>query len=135
MTKVSRDYRKGLTLAEILVALAILSLALLTMIAVFIKNLSLSAKAEETTVATELCHRQLQNIRSMEPELIPTPANFTGAPSNSDGFPPEPYPSQTLDREDYNVEVSTRVDGDFVLVESTVSWRRGRLTLATLVRP
>lgn len=130
-----RIRERGASFAEILVALAILSLALLTMITVFVKNLSLAGKAEEITVATEIGRRQIENIRLIKKDEIPVPTTFTGASVTADGFPPEPYPAQILDEKRYKLEVRTSESGDLTLVETTVVWERGRITLAALVRP
>ena len=126
---------RGLTLAEILVALALLSVALLTMVAIFTKNLSLAGKTEEMTVATELGKTMLERVAVMEPDLVPVPSYFARHPVNADGFPPSPYPSQTIDGREYEIEVRTTPRGDLVLVEATVIWSRGRLSLASVVRP
>ena len=113
---------KGLTLAEILVALALLSVALLTMVAIFTKNLSLAGKS------------MLERITVMDPDLVPVPSYFGGHPVNADGYPPSPYPSQTVDGREYQIEVRTTPRGELVLVETTVSWSRGRLSLASVIR-
>ncbi|MEW6282797.1 MAG: hypothetical protein AB1758_29570, partial [Candidatus Eremiobacterota bacterium] len=85
----------GMTLAEIMVAVAVTAFALLTMIGVFIGGLRLVRQSQSVTVATEGAREVLEAIKDQGYSALPTgDAVFDSrqgdAPVN--GFPPAPYP-------------------------------------------
>lgn len=113
---------RGLTLLEILLATALLSIAVLALMGVHLEGLRLARQGRDLTRATDLATALLEVTQDLGYHQIPPDATFQGAPAVN-GFPPEPYPEVTLDGQRYQLKVVTQsrdLHLKSVLVE--VSW-------------
>ena len=121
--------RRGYSLIEVLLGITILTVAILSLVALFTSGLKLKTKMSQVTFATELARETLERTKSLGFSALPAGTNvFDGsvptAPLAS-GFPPSPYPSTTLEGRQYFVTVRVedipgRARLRSVLVE--VSW-------------
>lgn len=126
-----RRGRHGLTLAEVLFALAIIASVVLVVVGVFAGGIHLMNRSEKRTQASNLGGDLLEQIADEGgfSHLPDVDRVFDGrvpdAPDTS-GFPPSPYPASG----DYTVVVTTRVLTGVtraVLVE--VHWDSGAVKL------
>lgn len=90
-------------------AIALVSVAVLTIVGVYIGGLKLSAKSERVLLATEVAQSTLERIRELGYDKIPPEDSvFSGRksdPPTVDGFPPSPYPGE----QDYSIEVTSSI--------------------------
>lgn len=129
-----RPGRGGLSLMELMVAMAVIAFALLTMLGVYISGVRLMSRGEEITVATEVGRRLLETVRSAGYAYIPdAPTVYDGrVPDPRDpglGFPPGPYPvdgryelevkSEKIEDNLKSVTVRVYYDGDSHVVLQT----------------
>ena len=119
--------RSGLTMAEIVVAMAILLMGFLAVSGIFSRNLQLVERSAELTEASEIGRRVMEAIEA-HPDSIPDPpAAFTPETSPLAGdppFPPLPFPETTGDRGTYRISVTVEASGVAALkaVEVRVAW-------------
>ena len=101
---------RGLTLVEILCALALTSVALLTMMGVFISALKLMGGARDRAAATEVSRQLLERVDAAGFVYIPdTNLSFDGSTTPATGeFPPSPYPKTSLNGQDFTMLVTVR---------------------------
>jgi uncharacterized protein (TIGR02598 family) len=90
--------RRGFSLAEVLFALAVGAVAVLTLIAVLIGGLRLLAKSQETSEATSVGRELMERIRARNYAHPLGTEEFDGRVPDAavDGFPPAPYPRKQL---------------------------------------
>lgn len=100
---------KAVTLLEILIAMCLVSMAVLAILAVYTSGLKLSAKGEKMVKATEIAQSTLETIRELGYDKIPEPqTTFSGKkgdPQTDEGFPPAPYPGES----DYPIQVTAGI--------------------------
>ena len=77
-----------------LVAMAVLSISVLTLAGLLIANLQLSSQNRESVAAAQAAQSMLEQIRAGEVALPSSARTFQGALNEprQDGFPPSPYP-------------------------------------------
>ena len=125
---------RGFSLAEMLLALGLLSVGLLALIGVLTGGLHLMSKSEEITSATQVARSVIERIKDMEPAAVPENGTFGGSNlANSSGFPPAPFPTTQSNGRTYDLTVTTtRVGPHTVSLEVTVTWEDGgKLTCET----
>ncbi|MCE7874363.1 hypothetical protein DYH09_28880 [bacterium CPR1] len=123
--------RRGLTLVEICLAFFLLTLAITTMVGLFISGLRLNAQSQGYLQATELARCQLEAIRDLRE--FPGPGRFDGripTPTERD-FPPSPYPGLGQ----HKLVVSIEDSGKLKLVTVEAVWQDRQVRLQTLVYP
>ena len=131
---------RGLSLAEIMLAFGLLSVAFLSLIGVATGGLDLMARGNELTTATSLGHELLERVRA-DSGGIPSSAAFLGtAPTPTvDGFPPSPYPITLVKGRSYLLDVTTEpVPGTerLISIQVVVRWgERVQVKLETYVLP
>lgn len=88
---------RGLSLLEVMLALGLVSTAVLAIMSVYTMGLRQSAKAEKVVKATEMAREVLENTAALGFDKLPdTDRVFDGrvdAPQLN-GFPPAPYPAR-----------------------------------------
>ena len=121
-----------------MLALGILAVALLGLMSVFVSGLRLQSQAEEITAATQVGREFLERLKASGP-TVPGAGLYDGwqpDARHSSGFPPDPYPSTTVDGRDFRltVEVADRSAG-LKAVTVEVWWNRSeKVTLETYVK-
>lgn len=134
-------WRKGLTLAEVIVALGILTAAVLAIIAGFIGALELNARSLEMAVATQVARDFLERVKEQGYEVVPEGTfEFDGRanqPPNAQGFPPAPYPSIVENERTHFLKVKVDTKGaSLKVVVVEVEWtEKRRVTLETYLYP
>lgn len=110
--------RRGYSLMELVLALGVVTVAVLALITVFISGLELSARSRDLATATELARAVMErtklNLRTAGFAYVPAgsytfdgraPAPRVGAPPLD--FPPDPYPGvPNLNGQRYSVLVT-----------------------------
>lgn len=101
----------GVTLTEVLFALAILAIAIISLVTLFMSGLRLMTRSSDLQRSNELARRQVEAILEM-PALPPGTVSYDGrtnqAPDAATGFPPAPYPSMQVDGKSYAVLCALR---------------------------
>jgi prepilin-type N-terminal cleavage/methylation domain-containing protein len=124
----------GFTLLEVVVAVSILSIALMGIMALYVHTIALSEVNRETQIATFAAQSKLDEIRAMNFNNIlttyPPGASTYFAVSGLRAFAPDPQPgSVTTDNTNANlINVQVRVRWQGVRGEGTV-------TFTTMVSP
>ena len=126
--------KRGLSLPEVILALAVLAVALVSLVLVFGRGLTLQRKSAQLVQATQAAQRELEAIRDLPFADLPTTAtDFDGrVPQPAvGGFPPAPYPG---DESRLRVHIEPR--------HATLRWVRveafysgGSLLLETFLAP
>lgn len=118
---------RGLTLAETLVAIGLLSVVVLTVIGVLLSGLRLLTLSQEMTDASNIGRQFMEAVRERGGYSVipPSISDFDGSLPDAAGprFPPAPYPSSQLNGRLYTLRVRTAQSSDnvrAVLVE--VAW-------------
>ena len=129
-----------MTLAEVLLAVGLVAVALLGLASVFIHGLQLGSGSHEVTAATEVAREVLERVRAAGYPALGAPASYDGAiptAQNGQGFPPYPYPFKEVGGRVYTVFVRTETRGlNLTGVEVRVSWGpRSSVSLEALVHP
>ncbi|MCA9796903.1 MAG: hypothetical protein KC910_34070 [Candidatus Eremiobacteraeota bacterium] len=132
--------RRGFTLAEVMVALGLITIAVLTIIAAFTGALQLSSKSSEITAATGVGQDFLEAIRDAGYDFVPDGTyTFDGRRADPaiDGFPPDPYPVAQVDGRDYSLKVRVAPKGATLkIVTVEVFWgNQSRIALETFFYP
>ncbi len=132
---------QAVSLVEVMIAVAILAVALLAILGVFIGGLELMAHSQEATVGHEIARAMLEEISAADRSTLPTAnSTFDGTVPTGQtlaGFPPAPYPEVVIDGRRYIISVQTRqVVGTTVSVAVEVSWGQpGGAKLETYLHP
>lgn len=124
--------RRGLTLVEICLAFFLLTLAITTMVGLFISGLQLNTQSQGYLQASELARCQMEAIRDLRE--FPGPGHFDGRipTPQVDNFPPPPYPGVG----EHKLVVSIEDQGKLKQVTVQAVWRDSReVRLQTLVFP
>lgn len=115
---------RGLTLTEVLFALAIVAIAIISLVTLFLSGLRLLTRSADLQRCSELARRQVEAVLEM-PALPPGTVSYDGrlnqAPDAATGFPPPPYPAVAVDDKSYPVLCALRpVTGDVRVLEVRV---------------
>lgn len=133
--------RRALTLAEVVIALGILTTAILAIIAGFIGALELNARSLEVAVATQVGRDFMERVKEHGYDVVPEGTFvFSGAnndPRNAQGFPPDPYPRIVTNEREHFLLVRVDTKGATLKVVTVeVSWgNSGRVILETYLYP
>jgi hypothetical protein len=129
---------RGLSLAEVLIALALLTFGFLMVIGLFAQNLQLQSRSAEMTEAVEIARSVMEELKA-RPALIPDPTvHFQTASQIIPGpppFPPAPFPSVQGEHGRYTIEIKIEeaTPRGVKAVEVYVAWEGGRgVSLQTL---
>ncbi|MCA9779427.1 MAG: prepilin-type N-terminal cleavage/methylation domain-containing protein [Candidatus Eremiobacteraeota bacterium] len=135
-----KSKRKAFTLAEVLLSIGLLSVALLAVIGLFTSAIRFQASSQERELGVNIARRLLERIAS-EPNVVPPgPAVWTGGEMaftpldiGPPAFPPAPYPYEGGYALDVVLDNSTRPG--MKLVQVVARWGNGRsVTLQTFIR-
>ena len=130
-----------MTVAEVIMALGILSIAILAIVAGFIGALELNSRSVEMAVATQVGRDFLERVKEQGYDKVPDGTfRYNGAnndPITADGFPPSPYPQVAANGRQHWLLVRVGVKGATLkVVNVEVSWgNRGRVYLETYLYP
>lgn len=124
-----RLHRRGLNLTEVMLAVGILSIALLALIGVFTTGLTLLSQSRDSQTATQLARELIEQTRAGA--TLPTaPTVFDGSVPTPvvSGFPPPPYPSRNVGGATYTFLVTCQpVRADLIAVAVEVRWNSHRI--------
>jgi uncharacterized protein (TIGR02598 family) len=105
--------RRGFSLTELVLAFGIVAAAILSLVAVFIAGVQMSARSRDVTAATEVARQVLEaiKVRVRTNGQLSLPAGaylFDGRvpQAAAAGYPPAPYPVATVNRQRFFVVVS-----------------------------
>lgn len=136
--------RRGFNLIEVLLAVAIVAVALITLIGVLTYGMQMLSRSREVYVANEIGRQLMEKIR-----LETRTTGFSALPGGayvfdgrvpdpaSGGFPPAPYPGQTWNGGNYQLVV-TGAQSDARLKSVTVDVYWGptqKISLTSLYHP
>ena len=121
-------------------ATALLSFGLLTMIGVFASGLRLIAQGRDLEAATDIARSFLEATQELAFDELPAgPQTFDGRVPDAEAgvFPPAPYPSTTLNNQQFELVVTIAKQDDYLkLVTVEVRWSESsQVRLQTLVAP
>ena len=133
-------YSRGLTLIEVVLSLGILSVVLLSLLAVFTSGLKLARSSDQATVATTVGQEFMELVRARgfgSTAVGVYDGRLNDPPDPSTGFPFTPYPAIAIDHETYTLVVTCEdVSPTLRSVKVDVYWdlvREGKLTFYTIV--
>ena len=125
---------RGLNLAEVLIALSLLTGAFLVVVGLFAKTLQLQTRTAELTEAAEIGKTVMEGLKA-QPGLIPDPTkSFTTAADIIAGpppFPPQPFPSVQGEYGKYDIEIHVEESPstpNLKAVEVVIKWEGGQGT-------
>lgn len=102
-------HRTAYSLMEVILAIGLLGVALLSLVALFSSGMRLKTRLTQVTVATELARTTLERTKSLGYAALPANGSyFDGTfftPQTASGFPPSPYPAQIINSREYVVHV------------------------------
>ncbi|MEQ8224933.1 MAG: type II secretion system protein [Candidatus Eremiobacterota bacterium] len=128
---------KGFTLAEIMLAMFLLGIVMVTVTGVFVSGLSGARKAQKKIITLNLAESMLDTILLMDYSDIDihsydgtTPTTRTDEDGDTILFPPEPYPKDTAGKTGaiYKVSVEEKGSGakiKKITVEVLIEGRQG----------
>lgn len=130
--------KRGLSLAEVILALGLISIAGLALIATFLSGTRMMDQSTDLSMATDVGREFLETVRAQGYEQtvvgvfdgsLPTPPDATTA------FPSAPYPTTVRDQEEFTVTVDcSQYSPSTRLLKVTVSWEgKHRTTLAAMI--
>ena len=105
---------RAVTVAEVMMALGIVAIAILAMVTGFIGAIEMNARAVDTAVASQVGRDFLERVNEFGYENVPEGTFlFSGAsndPQTAEGFPPAPYPRVQANGQEHTltVRVSTK---------------------------
>ncbi len=116
--------RRALTLLEVMLAIGILAVAVLSLVEVFVSGLRASAQSLRVTLASEIGREFMETVRKKGYPFV-TPGTFNGdlptPPDATTLFPPAPYPTPTINGAKFVLRVrSATVNPEVVSVEVEV---------------
>jgi len=118
--------RRGINLAEIMLAVGIVAVAMLALIGVFTSGLRLLAQSRDSQTATQLARQVLEQVR-VSGNVPHNALTFDGSVPTPRvaGFPPPPYPTATVANLPFTLFVTTQpIRSDFVAVRVEVRWQQ-----------
>lgn len=132
--------RKGLSLAELVLAVGLLAGVLILMVSVMGNGLRWQANSRGYSLAYSAGRDLLERIREGGASVLPAPQIFDGrigqASVGAPPFPPAPYPKVVTDHEtfSYVVKVSLVQPGLFSVQVDTYWDNQRKVSLETYVR-
>lgn len=124
----------GFNLAEVLIALALLTTAFLVVVGIFVPTLQLQTRTAEITEAAEIAKTVMEGLKA-QPGLVPDPTKsfFTTADIivGPPPFPPAPFPQIQGEYGTYDIEIhitESPATPDLKAVEVIVKWEGGQGT-------
>lgn len=121
---------RGVTLIEILLAVALVAVAILALIGLNTGGLRLMTKGRAQVNAIDLAERQLDSISELGYSQIKVGKAYAGS-SAEDGFPPAPYPLATLEGNQYHLAVEAyQQDDNLIRVRVLVTFQGQQRSLA-----
>ncbi len=122
-----------------MVAMGILTVAILALIGAFLSGNRLMANSANISTATEIGREFLEKTKSggIDGTVLGTFDSFKGDPVDSGtAFPQSPYPSKKVNGTNYNLVVRCENFGiDAHLVQVQVHWSaRSKVTLTTVLQ-
>jgi Tfp pilus assembly protein PilV len=95
---------------EVMIAIVILTIAILSLVALFASGLRLKTRLTQVTVATEIARETIERAKSLGFAALPAGnVVFDGSAPTAplaSGFPPAPYPTSTVEGRIYTVHVT-----------------------------
>lgn len=85
---------RGLSLAEVIIAIGLLAVAIVSLVAMFSRGMIQLGHSKQVSQATDAAQTCLETIKAGGPGFVAL-GTFDGRqddPANADGFPPAPYP-------------------------------------------
>ena len=144
----TRSNGEGFGLAEYLLALALMSVVVLSLLGVFASGNSVIQKTSDMALADELGCSLLEALKrevkiNGSDALPPTPFRFDGRQGDDvvsllgATFPPSPYPLEKLGNQTYTLLVEGTDEGSKLKkIKVTVFWNDNKkIVLGTLVYP
>ncbi len=134
--------RRGLALAEVVLAVGILAVAVLSLVLVFTKGMTFLLQSNQVAGATDVGREFLEVVRSNGYAFV-SPGTYDGriptAQNGGTGFPPAPYPVGARSDQNYTLVVQADTAGmppNTIAVKVDVYWNaRGKVSLQTYLRP
>lgn len=129
--------RQAFSLAEVLIALALTAISVLSLLTVLLGGMRLLESSQEVAEATGVGRELMEAIKARKYGSLPRNAAFDGAVPDAPlatGFPPSPYPSKQL-KYLYKTKVEVRaLDDRLNVVTVQVSWnRQSSLQMVTVI--
>ena len=130
--------RPGLTLAELIVTMALIAIAALGLLAAFTSGLKLMQQSTNLSMATDLGREMLESIKAGGYQRTAV-GDFDGRQSDpadaATGFPETPYPRGRRDQQEYTLRVLCQQHSPTTrLLKVEVFWGRShRTSLSTMV--
>lgn len=134
----ARSVTKGYSLLEIILAVGLLSFAVLTMIGVYASGFKLLANGRDLTAATDVARAQLTALQEMRFSELPA-GTYDGRAAGAvpTDFPPAPWPKMSTNGREFAILVGVKArSADLKELTVRVYWGpSGAVTLQTLVTP
>jgi Tfp pilus assembly protein PilV len=137
LIKRRRHTEAAFSLAEVLIALALTAISVLSLVTVLLGGMRLLETSQEVAEATGVGRELMEAIKARKYTSMPRNASFDGAVPDAPmagGFPPAPYPAKQL-KYLYKTKVEVRaLDDRLNVVTVHVSWnRQSSLQMATVI--
>lgn len=131
---------KAFSLLEIMLAVGLLSFAVLTMIGLYASSFKLLANGRDLTAATDVARAELTALQEVRFSDLPdTPTTYDGRVAGAvpQDFPPAPWPTTSVNKREFKVLVAVRpVGANCKELTVRVFWGpSGSVTLQTLAAP
>lgn len=127
-----------MTLLEVLMAVGISAVAVITMVGVFLSGLKLMAQGRDHSAATGLARETLETVKDLGYGRVPT-GTFDGRRSDPQaaGFPPSDlYPKVVINGQEMQLKLKVVRRGTLKSVTAEVFWGpTGRVVLQTYLSP
>lgn len=136
-----RKRNSAVTVAEVIMALGIVAIAILALVSGFIGAIEMNARSVDTAVASQVGRDFLERVNELGYANVPDGSFvFDGAandPQTAQGFPPAPYPRVVANGQAHilSVRVSTKGATLKVVVVEVTAGKRGRATFETYLYP
>jgi len=128
----------GFSLLENVIALGVITVAILGLVAAFTAGLRMMNQSEKISAATEIGRAFMETVKSKGYDQT-TVGTYDGwikeSADSATGFPPSPYPQAKRDNQEYWLEVQCAQISPVVRsVAVDVHWdAQGKVTLKTLI--
>ncbi len=120
---------RGVSLVELILALAIVAIAIIALVTLFISGLKLLGRSADVQRSSEIARETVEAIVDMGHAQAPSAASvFDGRnndPQDANGFPPAPYPTANVEGRLYPITVSVEPLGSLKVVQVRVHYAAG----------